>query len=107
MAEWHPIMTAQEYEPGRWVIFDVYERPYGMIDFVRRGDELGYKATLWAQNAGERALIGYYRNLRAAAHAVHMLKINEGVPHGHPADIPSRRNGVQTTANTPRRTERD
>src|SRR5688500_17692966 len=99
-------MTAQEYEPGRWVIFDVHERPYGMIHFVRRGPDLGYKATRWAQN-GDGPLIGYYRNLRAAAAAVHAEKINEGVPHGHPADKPSRRNGFQTTANTPARTERD
>lgn len=106
MADWHPLLTAHEYEPGRWVIFDVHERRYGMIMFVRRGPELGYKATKWVQD-GDGPLIGYYRSLRAAASAVHQEKINEGVPHGHPADMPSRRNGIQTTANTPARTERD
>jgi hypothetical protein len=103
-------MQAQEYEPGRWVIFDLHERPFGMIDFIRRGDEVGYRATLWAQEPEKRELIGYYRNLRAAAAAIHLVKINVAVPRGHPADIiierryPEHRPGY---ANTPARTERD
>lgn len=79
-------MQASEYEPGKWVIFDIHEKPFGMIDFVRRGDERGYKATLWAQQSDQRQLVGYYRNLRAAAMAIHTLKTRVGVPHGHPAD---------------------
>ncbi|MCU1441150.1 MAG: hypothetical protein JWP85_2147 [Rhodoglobus sp.] len=103
MADWHPIMDAQEYEPGRWVIFDVRERPYALVDFVRRGPELGYRATRWAQD-GDGALIGYYRTLRAACAAVNLAKNNEGVPHGHPTDAYMK---APAKANTPARTERD
>lgn len=52
--DWHSLLTVDEYEPGKWVMLDTLERPYAMIDFVRRGDELGYRVTTWVQEASQR-----------------------------------------------------
>lgn len=71
IAEWHPIMAASEIEPGHWVMLDTNGKPYGVIRFLRRGDQLGYRSVTWAPDSKDRQLIGYYRNLRAAAAAVH------------------------------------
>lgn len=73
---WHPIMAAQEVEPGRWVMIDTLGEPYGRVRFVRRGEEVGYRADDAAGN-----LIGYYRTLRAATSAVHRRFIST---HGGP-----------------------
>ncbi len=33
---WHPILAAQEVEPGHWIMVDTMDQPYGAIQFVRR-----------------------------------------------------------------------
>ena len=73
MAEpkWHPILACEEYQPGRWVMLDQYRHPYAMIDIIRRGDEVGYKVTTWAQESAARELIGYYLKLKTAAEYGH------------------------------------
>jgi hypothetical protein len=43
------------------------DRIYGDIRIVRRGTEVGYKAT-----DGDGNLVGYYRTLRASAKAIHV-----------------------------------
>lgn len=85
--DWHPILAAQEYEPGQWVMLDTLERPYAMIDFIRRGEELGYRVTTWEQVSADREIIGYYRTLRAAASAGHRRYIATRGPHNrHPLE---------------------
>lgn len=86
MAEpkWHPILQAREYEPGKWVMHDTMNRPYALIDFVRRGDQLGYRVDAWKQIPGERNTIGYFRSLHGAAARAHTAWVNRGVPHGSP-----------------------
>ncbi|MCU1440003.1 MAG: hypothetical protein JWP85_1000 [Rhodoglobus sp.] len=109
MADWHPIMAAEEYQPGHWVMLDAFRKPYGLIVFVRRGDALGYRADRWAQDSADRELVGYYRTLRGACSAIHTYFIADHSPKGHPADsiIERRYPEWTTTANTPLRTERD
>ena len=50
---WHPIVAAVEIEPGHWELRDQYERPYGVIRFLRRGDQLGYRAVTWAEASAD------------------------------------------------------
>lgn len=96
--EWHPIMSLVEYEPGRWLFQDTFDRPQALVDFVRRGDELGYRVTSWTQNAEDRELVGYFRNLRAAAAAANQHYIRTRTPRnvdvfaGHRGTIPPRPN---------------
>lgn len=63
---WEPVLAAVETEPGHWRMVAQYDRIYGDIRIVRRGDEVGYRAT---DGTGE--LVGYFRTLRASARAVH------------------------------------
>lgn len=70
---WHPILSSREYRPGQWVLFDGSEQPYALIDLVKRGGELGYRATTWNQERTAGVVIGYYRTVAGAAATVHML----------------------------------
>jgi hypothetical protein len=111
VADWHPIMQAQEYEPGRWVMIDTSGKPYGFVEFVRRGGEVGYRARRWAQNVQDQSVIGYYRNLRAAAKATVIAKqshltVDVRGASGWSAQ-PSPHERAPGKANTPPRTERD
>jgi hypothetical protein len=83
---WHPVLAAREVEPGHWIMTDPYDRPYGVIRFLRRGSELGYRAVTWAPESGDRKLIGYYRTLRAAAKEVHIVFVRA---HSADPDRPS------------------
>ncbi|CAN5218347.1 hypothetical protein BH11ACT4_BH11ACT4_02650 [soil metagenome] len=83
--------------------------------FIRRGDELGYKAVRWAHDPTEQYLIGYYRNLKAAAKARYVAKTYVQMPDiryasgwgkSKPRVRPAQ--GVSPgKANNPARTERD
>ena len=84
---WHPIIAAVEIEPGHWELRDQYERPYGVIRFLRRGDQLGYRAVTWAEASADRRLIGYYRTLRAACAATHVRFVRA---HGQPGAVNGR-----------------
>ena len=84
-SNWHPILSAKEYEPARWVMFDAYEKPYALIDLVKRGEEIGYRATTWNAEKTEGVVIGYYRSLAGACSSVHGLWIGRGVPSGAPS----------------------
>lgn len=77
-------MSAREYEPGRWVMFDSFEKPYALIDIIRRGDEVGYRVTTWKQEPAERKVLGYFTTLAASASSAHGQWINRGVPHHSP-----------------------
>jgi len=69
-ATWHPILAAVEQQPGLWHMVARYDNTYGVIELVRRGNEVGYNATTWADAPGDRELVGYYRKLTAACEAV-------------------------------------
>lgn len=67
---WEPMLAAIEFEPGHWRMVAQYDRSYGEIRIVRRGGEVGYRAT---DGSGE--LVGYFRSLRASAKAIHVRYI--------------------------------
>lgn len=108
--KWHPILACEEYRPGQWVMLDQYRRPYAMIDIIRRGAEVGYRVTTWEQESSARQIIGYFRNLRAAAASGHQRFLS-----AHTAGMPGRASTTKPyeyargegKANTPRRVERD
>jgi hypothetical protein len=56
-----------------------YDRVYGEIRIVRRGGEVGYKAT-----DAEGDLVGYFRTLRASARAIHVAYV---AGHSRPGGI--------------------
>ena len=74
---WHPILAAVEQQPGLWHMTAQYDNTYGVIEFVRRGPELGYKATTWAETPGDRELVGYFRTLVGACEVVHRRFLND------------------------------
>jgi hypothetical protein len=65
-------------------MLDGFDQPHALIQIVRRGPEVGYKAVTWAAEAADRQLIGYYLTLRAATKASHMRYVrslgNQGPP---------------------------
>jgi hypothetical protein len=67
MATWHPILAAQEIEPGFWRMIDPSGVAYGEIRLVRRGREIGYRA-----ESVRGDWVGYYTTLRASTRGVHM-----------------------------------
>jgi len=68
-AKWHPLLAAHEDTPGHWWMIDDLDAPYGEIRMVRRGGEVGYRADF--VRGDHRAVVGYYRTLRAATWNVH------------------------------------
>lgn len=91
---WHPIMAAREFEAGRWMMVDQVERPYGLIEIIRRGDEVGYRLTSAEKLPSDRQVLGYFRTLRASAAAAHRHYIRSSSPananpfEGHRGTIP-------------------
>lgn len=84
---WHPILDAVEYQPGRWVTYDARNRPFALIDIIRRGGEVGYRANQWAQDAAQQNTIGYFTNLRAATAAAHQHYIRtRSAGNSHPLE---------------------
>ena len=81
---WHPLLAAHEVEPGHWVMLDGLDEPYGEIRFVKRGDELGYRADRRSADrpsAAQVELVGYFRSVRTAAFEIHAQFIQS---HGAP-----------------------
>ena len=68
---WHPILSAVEQRPGEWWMTTQYGAPYAVVRLLRVGGEQGYRAVTWAERSDERALIGYFRTLRAATFWAH------------------------------------
>lgn len=81
---WHPILAAQETEPGHWNMVAQYGECYAVVRMLRIDDEVGYRAVTWAERSEDRELIGYYRTLRAATYAAHMRFVRS---HGQPGGI--------------------
>jgi hypothetical protein len=86
MTDWHPILAARETAPGTWFMIDGLGKPYGQIRFVKRGDELGYRADRCDERGTVTDLVGYYRALRPATEAVHSAFLRShgamGAPNG-------------------------
>ena len=81
--DWHPIVDAKEYEPGRWVMFDSFEKPCALIDLVKRRGEVGYRATTWNAEKTAGVVIGYYRSVAGACSEVHHMyhQRSKGAPN--------------------------
>ena len=86
MADWHPIMNLVEDSPGVFRLVAQYDRCYGIIRMVKRGTEVGYRATTCAETAERIELVGYYRKLKSAAMAVHQRDLRSGAPQGFAPD---------------------
>jgi hypothetical protein len=65
MADWHPTLASYEVRPGCWQLREQDGTPYAEIELVRRGAEIGYRATFHGR------VIGYYRTLFAGCAAAH------------------------------------
>lgn len=81
---WHPLLAAEEQTAGTWHMIDSTGNRYAIIVIVRRGPEVGYRATTWHEQPEQRHLVGYYRTLRAACEATHLAFIRSHAPGHHP-----------------------
>jgi hypothetical protein len=86
MADWHPILSARETEPGHWYLIDGLGKPYGQVRLVKRGDQVGYRADRCDERGQVTGVIGYYRALKPATVAVHSAFLRShgsgGPPNG-------------------------
>lgn len=74
--QWHPLLDATEIQPGLWSLsVGSIAAPYARVQFIRRGDQLGYRA----ENA-DGSLIGYYLNLRSAVFNAWDLTVGPHAP---------------------------
>ncbi len=78
---WHPLLAADEVEPGVWLMRAWDATPYGIVRTLEIGGERGYRATTWAERPDQRELIGYWRTLRAACAGAHRAYLRR---HGAP-----------------------
>lgn len=101
--KWHPILSLREYAPLCWVLLVVDDRVWALVDAVRIGDERGYRVI----RESDRALIGHYRNLKAAAEHAHQDYLSTLTPKGNPSNLHDQPHRAAGKANTPARTERD
>ena len=81
-AAWHPVLAAVEQKPGCWHMTTPYGDEYAVLQLVRIGGEVGYRAVTWAPSSTDRQLIGYYRSLRAAAANAHRYWLSTLSPTG-------------------------
>ena len=79
---WHPLLAAVEVRPGEWLMVSQGELRYAVIVLLELGGERGYRAVTWAERSEDRRLIGYYRTLRAAAMAAHLVFVRSHAPDG-------------------------
>jgi hypothetical protein len=66
LADWHPILNAIEVAAGEWFMPDPLGEPYAVVRLLEVHGERGYRVVTYAPERGDRRLIGYYKNLRAA-----------------------------------------
>ena len=82
-------MALVEDAPGFWRMVAQYDRTYGLIRTVKRGNEIGYRADSVARPGAESELIGYFKTLRGAAAAAHQAELTRmgtpGPPNGRKA----------------------
>jgi hypothetical protein len=71
---WHPILAADEPEPGQWHLRDAYDREYGRVVIVRLDGEVRYRAEFRDE------LLGYTTTLRRACENVHAAFVRSHGP---------------------------
>jgi hypothetical protein len=75
---WHPMQAIVEPAPGVWEMHDSSDELYAVLRLLSIGGELGYRGV--SVRDEERALVGYYTTLRAAAEATHASFIADHAP---------------------------
>lgn len=73
---WHPILAAQEHQPGVWTMTDPAGREYGLIEIRRTTDGVRYRVS-----HGER-VIGWAASLRVATERCHAAFLASLGPQG-------------------------
>ena len=53
-AEWHPVLAAIEQRPGCWHMTTPYGEAYAVLQIVRVGGEIGYRAVTFAPTSEQR-----------------------------------------------------
>lgn len=84
MTKWHPILAAVEDEPGHWWMVAHLGEPYGEITFVKRGDQLGYRADRTDDAGTVIQHVGYYTTLVKATWEIHSAYLRS---HGAPERV--------------------
>ncbi len=82
--QWHPILAADEVEPGVWFLRAWDGTPYAIVRALELGGERGYRATTWAERPEDRRLIGYWKTLRRACEVAHARFLRRHGPNGEP-----------------------
>jgi hypothetical protein len=80
--KWHPLMAAREVAPGHWFMIADLGEKYGEITFVRRGDQLGYRADRTDDAGAVIKHVGYYTTLKRATWEIHSAYLRS---HGAPS----------------------
>lgn len=88
MTDWHPILAAQEREPGTWTMLDPDGRPYGTVQIVRVNGDIAYRVTALDRFAGHTT------TLRAACERIHHAFIASHSPGPPPGGIYPDLNGI-------------
>lgn len=81
MTDWHPLLAAEEREPGTWTMVAPDRVEYGTVQIVRRGGEIAYRVTALGRPAG------YTSSLRAACERIHHAQIASFSPGPPPGGI--------------------
>jgi hypothetical protein len=84
VSNWHPILAADEIEPGTWLMRGPLDEPYAVVRAVEIRSDRGYRSVTYAPESADRELIGYYRTLRAATKGAHVWWVATRSPAGHP-----------------------
>lgn len=74
-------MATVEIRPGCFLLHDGFDRPVAQIDFIRRGDELGYRAERFVADECNE-VIGYFTTLLSASKAAHLRVVSSYAQQG-------------------------
>lgn len=88
MSDWHPLLAAQEREPGTWTMVDLDGREYGTVQIVRRDSAIAYRVTAMGRQ------LPYSTNLRDACMLIHRTFIAAHAPGKPPGGYYPDLNGI-------------
>jgi hypothetical protein len=84
VSTWHPILGADEIEPGVWHMPDPLGRAYAVVQLVEVHGERGYRVVTYAPTSADRTLIGYFRSLSAATVGANQWFVTSRTPRDRP-----------------------
>lgn len=79
MADWHPLLAAEEGPAGLWTMLGPFNEPYGRVEIRRDGDRVFYRS--WLRDI-ELVPSSTLRGATMLVHRAYIATLSPGPPPG-------------------------